>query len=422
MSTQACQACHREEYDSFAEGHPDFGRWPYAGGTRIAFNHASHQLKHFPAEKHQFACATCHQADAAGERQLTVEYAAACASCHDKSIAASVASGLPLVTIPTLDLDALDEAGRDLRPWPAEATGDFEGAPPAVAKLLLAADPQGAAALAKLGAEFDFFDVEPDDTAQLELAADVAAALRKLVNDIADGALPALAARLESLLGRDLSGEEVEALAARLPPELVSAYRDRWFGAAVASGEAAAQPAAAPAPAGLGGWSRDDAALALRYQPTGHADPWMRAWLDVLAEAAGSPRPEVQAIADPLLRDTLQPTAPGQCGTCHTLQRDDAGRPAIQWQALSADNAPRGFTRFDHAPHLTQPQLADCATCHQVESEAAAAPAAVAKGGDEPRQTVSDFASMSRDACAACHTPRAAGDSCVQCHRYHAGE
>jgi hypothetical protein len=57
-----------------------------------------------------------------------------------------------------------------------------------------------------------------------------------------------------------------------------------------------------------------------------------------------------------------------------------------------------------------------------VESEAAAAPSAIAKLGDEPRQAVADFASMSRDACAACHTPRAAGDSCVQCHRYHAGE
>ena len=33
-----------------------------AGCVPIAFDHASHQLKHYPEEKQEFACAACHQA------------------------------------------------------------------------------------------------------------------------------------------------------------------------------------------------------------------------------------------------------------------------------------------------------------------------------------------------------------------------
>ena len=32
---------------------------------------------------------------------------------------------------------------------------------------------------------------------------------------------------------------------------------------------------------------------------------------------------------------------------------------------------------------------------------------------------VHDFQPLGRDACAACHTPQAAGDACIDCHRYH---
>jgi hypothetical protein len=79
ISNHACQACHRERYHSFADGHPDFGDWPYERRTAIAFNHASHAHKHFPAEQREFGCAACHEQDAAGARQLTRSYEAACA-------------------------------------------------------------------------------------------------------------------------------------------------------------------------------------------------------------------------------------------------------------------------------------------------------------------------------------------------------
>lgn len=407
ISDAACQACHREQYRSFADDHPDFGAWPYERRTRIAFDHASHQLKHHPATKREFACADCHQADATGAFQLTNSYAATCASCHDKALALSLADGVPLVALPTLDLEALRNAGHNPGAWPEGADGDFDGAVPWAAKLLIAASPEAASALARLGSNFDFYDIDPDDDDQLNAAATIARELRTLVEELAAGNQQAFSGRLAAMLGRQPAPEEVAALMGRLTPETVADYRNHWFGDG-GTDESAASSTTAP-----GVWSRHDAKLALRYRPTGHADLWLKAWLDALAAAASGPR---AAVADPLLRAALKPTAPGQCGSCHTVERDATGQLAIQWQPRRPGQTFPGLTHFSHASHLLQSQLHDCTTCHRVVEHAAGSLAT-----EDPRQFVADFAPLTKAACVNCHTPTAAGNSCTQCHRYHSG-
>jgi hypothetical protein len=401
IADAACQACHREPFDSFAAGHPEFGAWPYLRRTAIAFDHAAHQAKHHPAAKLAFACGDCHEADATRGFQLTRSYAASCAACHDKPLALSLADGVPLVALPTLDLAALDGAGRHVEGWPHDADGDFDGKLPAVAALLLAAKPPAEAALEKLGARLDFYDIDPDDPAQLAAAATLAVELKSLVDDLAARGDAALAERLQAILGRAPTAAELDAALAKLPPALLADYRDRWF----ADG---ARDAAA-----IGAWSRDDATLSLRYKPAGHADPWLRGWLDLLASAATGPR---AAVAEPLLRAALRPTAPGQCGSCHSVERDAAGRLAIPWRPREPGGEFPGLTRFSHAPHLLQDALRDCSACHAIAPHSPAADAT-----DDPRQFVADFAPLTTAACTACHTPSAAGSSCTQCHAYHGG-
>jgi hypothetical protein len=403
ISDAACQACHREQYDSFAEGHPDFGLWPHERRTRIVFDHASHKQKYFPTENSEFACATCHAPDASGERQLTLGYEESCAACHDKGLAVSVAQGAPLVALPMLDLEALADAGHAVEPWPEEAAGDFDGKLPVATRVLLSAKPQAAEALVELGAEFDFFDIDPDDEEQLAAAAIVAAALRDLVDELAEGGQSALAERLAAVLGRDVTAAELDALAGGLAPNETGAYRDRWFSDSDAAGEKAAERV-------RGGWSRDDATLSLRYQPAGHADPWLRAWLDVLAEAATGPRADV---AEPLLRAALAPTAPGQCGSCHSVERDNAGRITIQWRAFTGAGDGPGLTHFSHRSHVLQSQLRDCTACHEMT------PAATSSASDNPRQFVAGCAPLRKAACVTCHTTAAAGAGCTLCHSYH---
>ena len=414
VSDQACQACHRQQFHSFADGHPDFGDWPYGGATRIAFNHASHQFNHHPTAKVDFTCSSCHVDDADGQRQLTLGFDAACADCHDKQITASMADGMPLVSLPTLDVDTLRAAGRDVDPWPAQAAGDFDGALPIPAKLLVAADPRGAAALAKLGSEFDFFDVDIDDPEQLAAAADVTVVFKELLADLSDRGQPAIVRRLERLLGRRLALAERESLVGGLSPDVIDAFAAQWFAAAAPIATESEDREMQRQRVSAGGWIRDDVSFSLRRHGIGHADPWMRAWLDALAEAASGPH---AVVAEALLESALKPTAVGQCGSCHTLRRDAAEKFTIQWRALRADDKSRHLTRFAHGPHLTDARLSDCKNCHEV----AAQPAAENAAAVTPTFSDGDFAPLAKAACAQCHTAAAAGDSCTQCHHYHSG-
>jgi predicted CXXCH cytochrome family protein len=415
ISDAACQACHRERYHSFADEHPDFGAWPYERRTRIVFDHASHQRKHYPEEKQSFSCEACHQSDATGDRQLTRSYEVTCSACHDKSLAASLAEGVPLVALPTLDLAALSDAGHSVAPWPADADGDFDGAVPIFARLLLAADPQAAAAMEELGPAFDFYDLDPDNVDQVAAAAAVARHLKALIDHLAARGQPALADRVAVILGRDVTREELEAMAGRLSPDAADAFRSRWFAAAADAGESVEDRAAMRNLVPGGGWVRDDVTLSLRYHAAGHDDPWLRAWLDILAEAADGPR---ASVAAPLLQAALKPTAAGQCGSCHSLERNAAGRLAVQWHAFQPADGPRRLTYFSHKSHLLQTQLRDCTACHR----AAARPDAAGEDvGDDPHQFVAGFEPLTKAACIECHTASAAGNACTQCHRYHGG-
>src|SRR5262249_29138919 len=158
--------------------------WPYERRTRIAFNHASHRDKHFAEKKKSFDCAACHTEDATGKAELTVSYEKACAACHDEKISTSVARGVPMFALPTMDIAAMRSAGFDVGTWPRGAPGDFDGRLPPAMRLLLAADPAAAQAMTKLGAGFDFQDVNPKDRQQLEACAALAAAINKLMTEL----------------------------------------------------------------------------------------------------------------------------------------------------------------------------------------------------------------------------------------------
>lgn len=376
ITDAACQACHRVRFASFGSGHPEFGLWPYEQRTRIAFDHASHLQKHFPAGQREFSCATCHEPDAAGDRQLTRSYAATCAECHDKALGVSLAQGVSLAALPMLDVAALADAGQAVGAWPAEADGDFDGRVGVFAVALVLAKPLAADATRVLGADFDYFDLDVDDAAQTAAGVALARELKSLVDDVATRGEAAVRERIATLLGREVSDAELRDLAGTLQT----------------------------APTGGG---------VVRLKPAGHDDPTLRAWLDALAEASAGPQGK---LVEPLLRAALKPTAPGQCGSCHTVERSAAGRLAVQWRAAPAREESFGLTTFAHDAHLLQSQLRDCAACHRV---AATASAAVAPASDDPRQFVAQFEPMTKTTCANCHAAGAAGDSCTQCHRYH---
>ncbi|MFG0261121.1 MAG: hypothetical protein ACF788_01860, partial [Novipirellula sp. JB048] len=89
MTDAQCHTCHRVQFDSFAYSHPQWTDWPYGRGGKIAFDHASHALKHFPASNQghnaiAFRCVDCHPKNEKHELRRTVDYEVACKACHDE--------------------------------------------------------------------------------------------------------------------------------------------------------------------------------------------------------------------------------------------------------------------------------------------------------------------------------------------------
>jgi hypothetical protein len=424
----ACQACHRQRFESFAMDHPDFGFWPYERRTRIAFNHASHRDKHFVEKKKSFDCSSCHVEDATGKVQLTASYETTCAACHDEKISTSVARGVPMLALPTMDVAAMHASGFDVGAWPKGATGDFDGRLPPVMKLLLAAEPAAAQAMARLGADFDFQDVNTKDRQQLEACAALANAIRKLSTELAESADTTIQVRLQSVLGRPIAAAQVRTLVGGLSADTLRAAVDSWFvgmkmapeppKTATVAGANTLQSTLKDkqrpivfAPVGI--WFRDEASFSVRYRPSAHADPVLSTWLSILAE---TPDLNQGPVAAAMLKEVSKANAPGLCASCHSIERTVHNSIVINWRSYDRTVEPRGFTKFSHGPHLLLPQLADCTRCHAIDRSANTT---VINTDLDPSRFVGDFSPMSKRQCAECHTAKAAGDACQKCHNYH---
>ena len=208
--------------------------------------------------------------------------------------------------------------------------------------------------------------------------------------------------------------------------------------------------------------------------PTSHADRFFVEWLNF----AG--RHYSERASARVLFDSLTKSLTASCIKCHSV--DAAPDLHGGWTARSigwtSGSHSRGFTRFDHAPHLklsrgaSSGPMFDCASCHQpvvdlgrlnrLSSQAARLSEALtgAKESDpnwsalqaQYRTTdadrkalldqkgaylaafreresdtvrvdftrpASNFGGITRDLCARCHTRQSAGNTCLTCHNYH---
>lgn len=421
ISDSRCQACHAERYHSFASDHPEFGLWPFERSTRIAFDHASHAGKHFASKNESFDCATCHIDSSDGSSKLLAGYEQACSRCHDAGIATSTREGLAVIALPMLDDRALQDAGVKLGPWPAAAMGDFDGDLPAITKLLLSADPKSSAAIDRLGANFSFFDLDPDSDADARDAATLAEGMRKLVSEIATNGHEAILQRASHIhpaadrrqsIAPNLTMGLKTGLATGLPIDMLARIQQTWFGRSQANPDSsgAIQQASLHA---SGGWFVDDATLSLRYKPSGHGDPFLKSWI-TLAASLGDEHRDLREAA---LAELASANSTGQCASCHSIEQTSLGTLTVNWHALDPRDKPRQFTRFTHRPHLAQPELADCAHCHKISQQS---PTSLASySSRKPTQFTSQFEPISKSACVECHQPKAAGGACTQCHNYH---
>ena len=152
------------------------------------------------------------------------------------------------------------------------------------------------------------------------------------------------------------------------------------------------------------GWERDNEQFALVYHPFGHASPFLKRWLETFASLP--PAPAGASIL--LLRSQLEASsAGGACVKCHAGMQPDLSRSLPRWASAPAE---RTFVRFSHRPHLLEPALKSCVTCHSLPGTADANDFALTSSG---------FRLIAKETCAACHANGAASDSCLTCHNYH---
>lgn len=474
VSNQQCQTCHADRFASFSKGHPEFDNWPYRSDKNpIRFSHATHARDYYAKRNESFNCATCHSLHPDGTTMQTASFEAACASCHAQPLETAIDSGFALLEFPRLPNSLVDQAGLDR--WPTRARGSLAGGLSPLTTLLLRGDNDVAQALDQLPVgEWDRLGIPPGSTARSDVQA-VAQGLIRLVDAVETEGQAALAERLQhagveygtalslirefpvslaadaisrawqqtDLTSRSvLRGPPLLRLASGretpdapdgnslLDPQQPDAGGDLLLSEPPTSAlldplnaplndPLSDPPLSAPGTRGngddsrslpqspdatrllpTGGWYRDDALMAIRYRPAAHADTRLTALIELALESPIDPKTREGLLALPAVR---------ACFECH--QASDREPASIAWTAAPARG---GFTRFSHGPHMSISQISSCTHCHQM-AEPTAAVKSVSDGGN-----ANEFAPIKRFQCAVCHTPEAAGDSCTQCHRYHA--
>jgi hypothetical protein len=477
ISSQRCQACHQNQFRSFAVDHPEFRVYPRPSSQSVAFNHLRHRDLHFSKSNTSFDCRTCHVNDSengrVGQVFRSTSFEKACASCHQAGISSSLPDGLVVFQLPSVDAAGLKKLGADIGTWPEEASQILEGTIPSMMQWLLAGDATDSKVLETLpssGKLVDFdLKVEADRAAIVKLVQ----ASKHLLGELAQNGQKSIQARL-GMNGLSPANSTVRELLRGVPPDLFrQAYRE-WCETSpvksstreiytaskdtsnLLSSEKANRsnerlansdlieslPSKLNPPDNIdsrswknlgarqhlpaGGWMIDRQRMAIVYVPSGHADPWLTSFLTlghsrVLENQKSTNTGEAvrSKFAKQFIDECLQATSLGRCAECHqSLSKfTDAKVTTELWQAKRFDARVRELTRFNHGPHLIQSGLQDCKSCHHL-NDADPQKMETANALDDSL-IHPDFASIRRSDCASCHRPNAAGDHCTQCHNYH---
>ena len=162
-----------------------------------------------------------------------------------------------------------------------------------------------------------------------------------------------------------------------------------------------------------GGWYRED--FTLRYRPSGHADGFVRAWLDLSGSVADAPGAEA---AGSIFEGLAAPESPGSCVKCHSVDANADGTRTVNWHARRPEPDFKPFTAFSHTAHFSLLDESGCVSCHALD------PGADTASGYADRDAatfVRGFKPVERRICVQCHTGEAAGEGCLTCHNYHVG-
>ena len=172
------------------------------------------------------------------------------------------------------------------------------------------------------------------------------------------------------------------------------------------------KPFNAEAWAKYGGWYRKD--YTIRYRPTGHADMFMHTWLDFAGHAYGK---DAKGQFTPIFDKLARSDSVGRCTKCHSVDNGH-GAKTVNWMAFDAGAVRTRFTTFSHAPHIEMAGTKGCVFCHALTETPSGDYMKTYAKGDVSAYS-QNFVPLEKSLCATCHTRKAAGENCTQCHKYH---
>jgi predicted CXXCH cytochrome family protein len=420
LSGAQCATCHEDQFATFDTAHPQFGSdYPHDRRSAIQFDHTSHLNKHFAdarySERAPAVCTDCHGISQSERRVAAAGFDETCAACHGDQMASRE---LVLLRFPEL-FDPVIDPG-DIVQACGPTLDQFE------------ALQERADALAA-GDEPDDFEEDDYEAVSLEEFSLIGAYLLDVAVDDPDDFGEAVGelvlamaeegtAPLIELLAGKTSEDAALALLAGLSAEATKRIACAW------GANLEYEP---PADPDLGGWFGDF--LELKYKPSGHADPVMRAWLDfaVLAVASAEDDDDALERAEAVQDLLMSPrNGAGGCIKCHavtevTRAADEEAVSTLRIEWLFSVDAANPFNYYDHEAHLRlvgpagiamDDPAQGCATCHKVNAEADYA------GGfsdRDPHTFSSNFTPINRETCHQCHATGQVRQECTFCHRYH---
>lgn len=472
MTNAQCQVCHQTVFESLAEGHPDFrlgdrdtiepahlawsdGRVTTVSsrGGRLRFTHRTHAAR---SDVGHWKCTACHVLDSTGAYVTVKPFRESCALCHTQHVQGRIRflSGLKLVRTAEGDKSA-----------PAKLQLSHQAISPFTELLLL-----GDAEYEKpndIIKDLEILRNAPEtNAANLDAVKKrVLLAVKSLFGNPRSSGESERKIRLRRALELpDREKLDIEALYGHLSTEQIKTAADEWLkpwspptrGGPARRVKAASQPVKKAKESlremkqehrsglllqhGLaevssvreirGHWARVESGdaesekdLSIVYRSYDHADPFIRAWLELVSpwvESPDAPRAakEIFRVLAGGLHDSEGRSGdkdpyfePPACMMCHTYQFDGRGGQAVNWKPGPALGNLRPLTFFSHAPHLKHSENdGGCTTCH-----------VPASGNVSQVGRNRDFETISKRACVSCHVPDGAGDRCLKCHNYHGG-
>lgn len=421
ITDSQCNTCHDVKFTSFGKDHPPFGKdFPYRLRTSIQFDHATHFGKHFganPIGAPREGCISCHDVER-GTWAIPIRGFEGCSLCHTQKI---VDHDIVAVAMPELSPAQFLALGNDalIRACgtPDEKTaGAFAEAKAAATKAVEDNDPQGdflpVSDLKLTPFQQLILDIDGDAIVEREVGDDESAAVLDLLRAMVKGGSRALVAGVDQRLGDGRAG----GLLAGLSTELVHRVGCGW----ALNAEVKIDP-----PPG-GGWYANG--LQLRYKPTGHADPVVRAWLEFALDPSLSASQHERDRVYGLTRELIDPQGgPGNCVSCHAVSATQAGGKdalkepgpndllGLHWKARAT--GARSHVRYSHRPHvnLLGPGK-ECEQCHVLDPQAQYSEGF---GQLNPHHYTSNFKQIRVEQCTTCHGAGQVRNDCLTCHEYH---